>query len=117
MDAGLLVPILVPIAFFATIFGIVYIIISARNKERIALIEKGADASIFKTGSTGKMDALKFGILFIGISLGLLAGHILVRVVDQIEPPVAYFSMVFLFGGLGLITYYSIVKRMKLPED
>lgn len=113
MDAG----ILVPIAFFATIFGIVYIIISARNKERIALIEKGADASIFKTGSTGKMDALKFGLLFIGISIGLLMGHILERVIHQIEPPVAYFSMVFLFGGLSLITYYLMVKKMKFPEQ
>jgi hypothetical protein len=109
--------ILVPLAFFASIFGIVYVIIAARNKERIALIEKGADASIFKTGSTGKMDALKFGLLFIGISLGLLAGHLLERAVDQMVPPVAYFSMIFLFGGISLIVYYFIVKRMRVPEE
>lgn len=32
---------------FGTLFGIVYLFISARHKERLSLIEKGADASIF----------------------------------------------------------------------
>ena len=36
------------IAFFATVFGIYYVHITTRNKERMALIEKGADASLFK---------------------------------------------------------------------
>lgn len=33
--------ILVPLSFFAMIFGIVYLIYSTRNRERLALIEKG----------------------------------------------------------------------------
>ena len=32
---------------FGVIFGIFYLYISARNKERLALIDKGAHASIF----------------------------------------------------------------------
>ncbi|WP_311196042.1 hypothetical protein [Antarcticibacterium sp. 1MA-6-2] len=36
--------------FFAVIFGIYYLYITARNRERMALIEKGADATIFYTG-------------------------------------------------------------------
>ena len=39
MDSG---EIIVPIVFFALVFGIVYIALNARNKERMALIEKGA---------------------------------------------------------------------------
>ena len=42
--------ILIPITMFAAIFGIVYLYFSTRNKERLALIEKGADASIFVKG-------------------------------------------------------------------
>jgi len=38
------------IAFFATIFGIYYVSVTTRNKERMALIDKGADASLFNTG-------------------------------------------------------------------
>ena len=41
------------IAFFATVFGIYYVHITTRNKERMALIEKGADASLFNTGKEG----------------------------------------------------------------
>jgi hypothetical protein len=37
---------LIPIAFFAMIYGIVYIIV--RRKERITMIEKGADPSLFR---------------------------------------------------------------------
>jgi hypothetical protein len=39
--------VLVPLSLFAMIFGIVYLIYSTRNRERLALIEKGVDASIF----------------------------------------------------------------------
>ena len=45
--------VLIPISFFLAVFGIIYLFLSTRNKERLALIEKGADASIFmKGGST-----------------------------------------------------------------
>ncbi len=37
--------ILIPIVFFGAIFGIFYLYITARNKERLSMIEKGADAS------------------------------------------------------------------------
>ena len=43
MDAS----ILIPISMFTAIFGIVYLYLSTRNKERLALIEKGADAAYF----------------------------------------------------------------------
>jgi len=39
--------IVIPASLFLTIFGIVYLYFSTRNKERLALIEKGADASNF----------------------------------------------------------------------
>ena len=55
--------IFVPISMFAVIFGIVYLYLSTRNKERLALIEKGADATIFMSGksknSSGKIIIFK----------------------------------------------------------
>ena len=41
--------IVILIGLFSVVFGIAYLYFSTRNKERMALIEKGADASIFVT--------------------------------------------------------------------
>ena len=106
------VEIIVPVALFATIFGIVYIGVSARNKERLALIDKGLDANMLhiKTTTHGRYDALKFGLLLIGLLLGDVLDSY-----SRIQEEVAYFSMVMLFGGLSLILYYLIMKKIK-PE-
>jgi hypothetical protein len=36
---------LVALAFFATTFGIAYLAINARHRQRMAMIEKGVDAA------------------------------------------------------------------------
>ena len=41
---------LIVFIIFGSIFAIAYLYFSTRNKERLALIEKGADASIFVKG-------------------------------------------------------------------
>ncbi len=111
-----MVEILVPLGFFATIFGIVYIAVTARNKERLALIEKGQDASIFKDEDQlhGRYNALKLGLLAIGVGIGLVIGNIL-DYNNVMDDEVAYFSMILLFGGLGLLLYYRLMKKIK-PE-
>ncbi len=103
----------VPILFFCLVFGLYYIYIRARNKERLALIEKGADASIFIPNDGKKSQThllLKFGLFFIGIAIGLVAGYFVESA--GMVGPVAYFSMIFLFAGLGLLVYYPVSKRM-----
>jgi hypothetical protein len=111
-----MVEILVPIALFATIFGIVWIAVSARNKERLALIEKGLDAGIFKEAGQihWRYGALKFGLLAIGIGIGLVVANIL-DANNIMDEEVAYFAMIFIFGGLGLLSYYKLMGKIK-PE-
>ena len=41
--------IVILVTLFAASFGMYYMFITARNRERLALIEKGADASLFKS--------------------------------------------------------------------
>lgn len=108
--------ILIPITFFAAVFGIVYIIIQARNRERMAMIEKGFDANLLvtrKDPQTGKYTSLKLGIAAVGIALGILAGNFL-ALSTRMEEPTCYFSMIFLFGGLGLVLYYLIVQKKSI---
>lgn len=82
----------------------------------MALIEKGQDVSIFKDNNElhGRYNALKFGILAFGVGLGLIFANILDvhRIMDE---DIAYFAMITLFGGLALIVYYLLLRRIK-PE-
>jgi len=107
------------IAFFAMIFGIVYLFFTTRNRERMALIEKGADASLFNTGKThvpwfnwGKF-ALKTGMLLIGVGFGIIAGALLDMAEVFPNDASGYFSMIFIFGGLALVIFYLIDRRIK----
>ncbi|MCD4746881.1 MAG: hypothetical protein K8R58_11340 [Bacteroidales bacterium] len=94
---------------FGFVFGVVYILV--RKKERQALINKGIDASIFyyenKTSSS-----LKWGLFMIGIAVGILLGNILVAT-TSLEEEVAYFSMIFIFGGLSLVINHFIGKKQE----
>jgi uncharacterized protein YybS (DUF2232 family) len=101
----------IPIALFGTIFGILYVFLTTRNKERLALIEKGADASILNTGKKNKTHALKFGMFLTGIAIGLLLGNLIAET-TRIKEEIAYFSMTFLCGGLSLIIFYFIEKKL-----
>lgn len=103
--------ILVPITIFATVFGIMYVHLTTRNKERMALIEKGADASMFSM-KINKLAALKYGMLLVGLGLGLLAGNIIAET-TRLKEEVAFFSMTLFGGGWGLIGFYLIERRIK----
>jgi hypothetical protein len=107
------------IALFATIFGIMYVHYTTRNKERMALIEKGADASLFNTGKEGvkfnfswSKFTLKIGMLFMGIALGIIAGAIL-SYAGVLDEDANYPSMIFFFGGLSLVLFYVIDRKNK----
>ena len=106
---------LTPIFILLVIFGFVYAVIhlNIRRKERMALLEKGADPSIFNIETKGnKMATLKWGMILIGLSLGLLLGRILeVYGVFNHAEEVGYFSMLFLFGGIALVISYFIEKN------
>ena len=106
------------IALFATVFGIMYMFYTTRNKERLALIEKGAEASLFNTGKDSKgfinwsKFTLKVGMLFMGIALGIVAGALLSQA-DVFIEGANFTSMIFFFGGLSLVLFYVIDRKSK----
>lgn len=104
---------LTPIFVLAIIFGSVYGIIqlSYQHKERRMLMEKGADPSIFQTPKVQKITSLRYGLLMIGVALGIFLGSLL-TVSDALPEEAAYFSMVFLFGGLALVISYFMEKKL-----
>lgn len=104
--------IFVPIGFFLAIFAILYVYWTTRTKERLALIEKGADARIFKT-EPSKYAFLKWGIFLIGLSVGVITGFALANVVNEV---VAFFTMIFFFGGVGLIVAHFVTSKLAKKE-
>jgi uncharacterized membrane protein len=107
------------IALFATVFGIYYVHITTRNKERMALIDKGADASLFNTGKDGQRSmvnwnkfTLKIGMFLMGIALGIIAGAIL-SFAGVLEEGANYPAMIFFFGGLSLVLFYIVDRKNK----
>ena len=68
---------------FGIFFGIVYLFFSTRNKERMALIEKGIGAEIFfskkdrKTAPVWKVLILNLSVLLMGIGIGIFIASIL----------------------------------------
>ena len=109
-----LVAIMFFLSFFGSLFGIAYFYYTTRNRERLALIEKNADASIFKVEPVNifKKFSIKLGMLFMGGGIGVLVGNIL-TVSTRLEEPVAYLSMIFIFAGAGLVLSYFASRRLK----
>ncbi|WP_417360996.1 DUF6249 domain-containing protein [Galbibacter sp.] len=102
---------------FGTILGIVYLCISARNKERLSLIEKGADASIFysphkRSVPIWKIILVNLSLVLIGIGLGVFMAGIMDRILN-IDRSIAYPGSIFLISGIGLLTGFNISKKLK----
>ena len=98
---------------FAMIFGIRYF----SNKEKMAMIERGIDPGI-KKATPKPFLSLKFGLLLVGLGIGLLIALFTVRGVfgsdmtasEEGQAVAVYFGCIGIFGGLGLIVSYIIEK-------
>jgi len=108
-ELGVMAGILVPIALFAMIFGIVYL----TKRERMAMIERGMDPRRYKPQSV-PFQNLKWGLLLIGAGIGLFLAYLLDRTVfikTQDENEAIYFALIAIFGGFGLFLSYLIEKK------
>ncbi|WP_291861610.1 DUF6249 domain-containing protein [Marinilabilia sp.] len=106
--------IFVPVAFFGMIFGIVVLVTYYRNKrmERMALISSGRDASIFKEEENKtKLSSLKYGIFLVGLAIGFIVGDALATA-GTMTDWIAYISMIFLFGGISLLVFYLVARKI-----
>lgn len=106
--------IIIPL-IFGVIFGIFYLYISARNKERLALIEKGADASIFygkdrKVTPIWKVIVINLALLLMGIGAGILFSEIFVQAGMDVE--IAQPGTIFFMAGAGLFLGFVLTKKL-----
>ena len=112
--------ILIPISLFLAIFGIVYLYLSTRNKERLALIEKGADATIFMKGRNyntpmWKVIILNLALLLMGIGLGVFIASLLDTFSGLGEA--VYPATIFFMAGVGLFTGFNLSKNLDKDKE
>ena len=97
------------------ILGLVHL--RNRNKERMAILEKGVDPALFKDQFRSPKDvSLKIGILLIGIALGILTGSLMAHSMNNLPEEVSYFFAIFLFGGISLILSYWVDRKMQKKD-
>lgn len=108
-----LTPVLVLLVIFGFIYGVVHL--GVRKKERMALLERGADPALFHDNRPG-IAGIRYGLLLIGVAVGILLGNI-IEATTCLESEVSYFSMIFLFGGLALVISYFIEKQQSRKRE
>jgi len=102
---------LIVLIIFAALFGIVFVIASARNRERMAMIEKGVSPKDFMTERRpNSYGILKWALLLVGVGFGLFIGSVLETYTRVPEEP-AYFAAALFFGGAGLFAAFIIAKN------
>jgi tetrahydromethanopterin S-methyltransferase subunit E len=109
---------LVAITFFIGAFAMIFGIRHLSNKEKMAMIERGIDPGLQKA-TPRPFISLKFGLLLVGLGLGLLVAMFSVRGVfgpdmtngEEGQAVAIYFGCIGIFGGLGLIISYFVEKK------
>jgi tetrahydromethanopterin S-methyltransferase subunit E len=109
-----LVPMSIFLGTFAMVFGIRYL----SNKEKMAMIERGIYPGASKSAPKPYL-SLKFGLLMVGLGIGLLVALFTVKNVfgpeitrvEEGQAAAIYFGFIGIFGGLGLITSFIIEKK------
>ncbi|MDP1676846.1 MAG: DUF6249 domain-containing protein [Bacteroidota bacterium] len=112
--------ILIPIFMFGCIALILYKYFDVRHKERMTIIEKGLvneDLKHLYTHGlkTNPYSSLKYGMLAAFIGVGILVSAFMSQMFFAHEEQITA-GIIFLFGGVGLITFYAIAKK-RMSED
>jgi hypothetical protein len=112
----------------ACIFGIFYLFFTTRNRERMAMIEKGVDPSVFtavrepktvkvRARGSGTRFALKSGMLMIGIGIGFAVSGFFPDNLDHDIYPLFVIGVILICGGAGLVTGFYLGRNLDKKDD
>lgn len=108
--------ILIALGVFGSIFGIVYVAVTAKNRERLAMIAK--DMNPFehrkqRERPTNTYAILKWSLLIIGLGFGVFVGSVFDNY-TSLPATAGYFGAILFFGGIGLLAAYLISKKKEI---
>jgi len=102
-----IIGIMVPIVAIIGTFTMIVFLRKYDNDEKMAMIAKGIapPEKSSKSFNVNPSHSLRWGFVLIGFGIGLLMGSLLESLIN-IDDDTAHFSMIFVFGGLGLLASY-----------
>lgn len=102
--------VIVSIGAFAAIFGIIYVYLMTRHRERMAMLDRGIEISPFNSVKNSNFLTLKYGMLSVGVAIGMIMGSVLSDY--GMAKSTSFLSMIFLFGGISLILNHIITRKI-----
>lgn len=103
--------VMIPIVAIISVFTMIVYLRRYENAERMAMIERGVDPTLFTKKQSGSTSGpLRAALLLIGGGVGLLLGYFL-EVSTDMHAPLPYFAMLFICGGIGLGIAYLVEER------
>jgi uncharacterized protein YneF (UPF0154 family) len=126
----IVIPIVAMTTICTTVFGLYYL----RNRENMALIEKGMNPRNASPEEPRRFSALRYGLMFTGGGMGLAIAFLIewaiakvhiekvpfineqgIREMNTIaireDFPQLYFAFIILGAGLGLVSAYLIIRK------
>jgi hypothetical protein len=110
------------VVFFLSVFGVFYLYITTRNRERMAMIEKGVDPALFASvrmpkalngGANSRIKfTLKAGMFLIGIGIGFVVSVFFNDTVDHEIFPIMVMGIIFICGGAGLVSGFYMGRNL-----
>lgn len=111
-----IIGVFIPIVAILGSFLIVYKSIESKRAIKLALIEKGMDASMLAEPTnedSKKYSALRYGLLLCGLGLGLIVGITATSALfmDGDSTVFIVIACATLGGGLGMVAYHLMVRK------
>jgi hypothetical protein len=100
-----IVALLIPIIGTISVFTMIVFLRKYENDEKMAMIAKGITPPQKASFNVNPSHSLRWGFVLVGFGVGLLMGSLLESLTD-LDGDTAHFSMIFIFGGLGLLASY-----------
>jgi hypothetical protein len=110
---GVSLPIIVSLGAFLMIWGNRYL----QNKENMAMIERGMEPKSaherYSNRRVNPSQTLKNGMILLGAGLGLLLATVIITIFEMDEDSAIsiYFSLIAIFGGLGMLGAYFYERK------
>jgi dolichol kinase len=102
-----LIAILVPLVTMASVFGIVYVVVTSKHKQNMAMIERGINPN---ENDHKKENKVRDGLFFLMVPIGLIIGYFF-QIEFKMKGPFPYLIFGFLFMGLSRVIAYYIEKK------
>lgn len=109
--------VLILLIIFGSIAGVILglVQLTNRNKERMAIISKGADPSLFKDEFVHYSNLpMIAGIFLVGLAVGIIIGNLLYYRTNTFQNEAAsYFFSILFFGGVSLLIATFIERKKR----